>query len=283
MVKRTVSELAFEEYLSKQGIVYRYEELPNGITQPTDYSFEIEGKTLRVDVKEWEQKEQLTGLGAPFDPYKPVRNKIEEGLKKFKQYKGRNEPCALVLYHYGSQFIELDNISVLGAVFGDFGWVFPINPDTGVEDVSETKIRFTAGGKMIHQTPKASMRVQNTTISAIVVLKSIQVKDRRVYIALKRREATAERKFTIEETVFLLPELYNADESIKVEPCVTVYDNLDAAVSLPYQFPSGPYDERFGKCGDRLCRTYVGTELAAIESEEEEVGIRLQDPLGFRK
>jgi len=53
MMERTVSELAFKVYLSKQGIVFRYEELPNGITQPADYSFEISGKTLRVDVKEW--------------------------------------------------------------------------------------------------------------------------------------------------------------------------------------------------------------------------------------
>jgi len=277
----TVSEHAFEEYLSKRGIVARYEELPIGITQPVDYSFELAGQTLRLDVKEWEPQEPPPDV-CPLDPYRPVRNKIDEGRRKFKQYKGRDEPCVLVLYHYGLQFIELNDIVIFGAMRGDLGWMFPINPDTELGDASRTEIKFTAGGKMIHQTPKASVRVQNTTISAVAVLKWIRVQDRRVYIALRRRAAAAGRDFTPEEAFTLLPELYSADQSVKVEPRVVVYDNLDAAVPLPHEFPGGPYDERFGRCGDRLCRTYVGAELAAIESEEEEVGIRPDDPLCLR-
>lgn len=282
MAERTVSEIAFEEYLSKQGIVARYEELPNGITQPADYSFKMAGKTLRIDVKEWAPQEQFPDIGC-LDPYMPVRKKIEEGRKKFKQYKGRDEPCVLLLCHYGPQLIVLDDISIFGAMCGNLGWVFPINPDTGVGDGSRTELMFTAGGKMIHHTPKASVRFQNTTISAIAILKSIRVRNRRVSIALGRREAEAERNFTLEETFALFPQLYDADESVEIEPCVVVYDNLDAAVPLPDEFPGGPYDERIGRCGDRLCRTYVGVELATIESEEEEFGIRPQDPLRLRK
>ena len=135
---------------------------------------------------------------------------------------------------------------------------------------------------MIHHTPKASVRVQNTTISAVAVLKSIRVRDRRVSIALRRQEAVAGHNFTLEETLALFPELYNAEKSVEVEPCVVVYDNLDAVVPLPHKFPGGPYDERFGRCSNRLCRTYVGAELAAIESEEEKVGIRPDDPLCLR-
>jgi hypothetical protein len=281
VAERTVSELAFEDYLSKQGIIFRYEELPNGITQPVDYSFEIAGKTLRIDVKEWEPKKQLPGVGT-LDPYMPVRKKIEEGRKKFKQYKGRDEPCVLVICHYGPQLIVLDDISIFGAMRGNLGWVFPINLDTGVGDAGQTEIMFTNGGKMIHQTPNASVRLQNTTISAIAVLKSIRVRNRRVSISLRRREAATGRKFTIEETFSLFPSLYNADKSAEIEPRIAVYDNLDAAVSLPHEFPVGPYDERFGRCGDRLCRTYVGAELVAIESEEEKVGIRPHDPMGLR-
>ena len=116
MVKHTVSERAFEEYLSKRGVVARYEELPSGITQPVDYSFELAGQTLRFDVKEWkppEPPEPHLSVGS-LDPYRPVRKKIEEGRKKFKQYKGRDEPCVLVLYHYGLQLIELNDVSFIG-------------------------------------------------------------------------------------------------------------------------------------------------------------------------
>jgi len=284
MAERTVSERAFKEYLYERGILARYEELPSGITQPVDYSFELAGQTIRFDVKEWKPPESIEPhlrVGS-LDPYRPVRKKIEEGRKKFKQYKGRHKPCVLVLYPYGLQHIELNEIVIFGAMRGDLGWVFPINPDTGIGDTSRTEIKFTDGGKMIHQSPKATVRVQNTTISAVAVIKSIRVRSRWDSITLRRREAAAGRKLTLEETFELFPELYNADRSVEVEPCVVVYDNLDAAVPLPHGFPDGPYDERFGRCGNRLCRTYVGNELAAIESEEKEVGIRLDDPLSLR-
>jgi len=281
VAKRTASELAFEDYLSRQGIIFRYEELPNGITQPADYSFEISGKTLRIDVKEWKPRKQVPGVGA-IDPYMPVRKKIDEGRKKFKQYKGRDEPCVLVLCHYGPQLIVLDDISIFGAMRGNLCWMFSINADTGVGDAGRTKVRFTNSGKMIYRTPNASVHLQNTTLSAIAVLKSIRVRSRRVSISLRRREAAMEHKFTKKEIFSLFRELYNADKSVEVEPCITVYDNLDAAVSLPHEFPVGPYDERFGKYGNRLCRTYVGTELTAIESEEAKVGIQPHDPMGLR-
>lgn len=281
MVGRTVSERAFEEYLSKRGIMARYEELPSGITQPVDYSFELAGQTLRFDVKEWEPKKPHPGVGS-FDPYEFVRDKIHEGREKFKQYKGRGEPCVLVLCHYGPQLIMLDAISIFGAMYGDLGWVFPFNPGTGVGDTSRTELKFLAGGSMIHQTPKGFERIQNTTISAVAVLASIRVRCRRVGIAFNRRKAVEGHAFTLEETITLLQELYSEDYSVEVEPRVVVYDNLEAAVLLPQEFPGGPYDERFGRRGDRLCRTYVGAELAAIENEEEEVGIRPDDPLGLR-
>lgn len=277
----TVSERAFEEYLAKRGIVPRYEELPNGITQPVDYSFEIAGQTLRLDVKEWAPNGPHLGVGS-FDPYEPVRDKINEGRKKFKQYKRRGEPCVLVLCHYGPQLIMLDAISIFGAMRGDLGWVFPFNSDTGVGDTSRTETKFLTGGSMIHREKESYERVQNTTISAVAVLASIRVRGRRVGIALHRRKASAGRAFTLEETFTLLQELYSEDHSVEVEPRVVVYDNLEATVPLPQEFPDGPYDERFGRHGDWLCRTYVGAELAAIESAEEEVGILPDDPLGLR-
>lgn len=83
MAKNTDSELAFQKYLSKIGIKARFEELPNGITQPVDFSFEIDGKTLRVDVKEWKPKAPLRGI-VSFNTSKTVRKKIEAGRDKFR-------------------------------------------------------------------------------------------------------------------------------------------------------------------------------------------------------
>jgi len=211
-----------------------------------------------------------------------VRKKIEEGRKKFKQYKNREEPCVLVLCHHGIEPIVLDAISIFGSMLGNLATAIPINPDTGVGDASQTHIMFTNGGKMIHQTTKNSVRVQNTTISAVAVLETIRVRYRRVYIALRRRKAMEGRDFTPEELLTVWRELYSADQSVEDEPRIVVYDNLEPAVPLPREFPGGPYDERFGIYNDRLCRTYVGAELAAIEKEEKEVRIRPDDPLCLR-
>ena len=87
MSARTISESAFEEYLSRRRVSARYEELPPGLTKPIDYSFDFEGVTIRCEVKEWDPRPSPPGLGT-LDPYSRIRDKIDEGMKKFKQYKG---------------------------------------------------------------------------------------------------------------------------------------------------------------------------------------------------
>lgn len=281
MPNKTVSERAFEEYLSKRGLAARYEELPDGVTSPADYSLGLGGRTIRFDVKEWEPKDPLPGVGC-FDPYAPVREKIEAGRKKFRQYKGRGEPCVLVLCHYGPQLIILDPLSIPGAMRGDLGWVFPFNRQTGVGDASGIQMTFLTGGRMVHHAPSGSVRLQNRTISAIAVLASIDVRARRIGIEFRRRQLALARALTIDERLALLGEICQRDQSRQVEIRVIVYDNLDAAVVLPAEFPNGPYDERIGRDGARLRRIYVGAELAAIEGEEDAVGVKRDDPLGVK-
>jgi len=281
VVARTVSERAFEEYLTKRGFPIRYEELPAGTTKPVDYTIEFARQTIRLDVKEWEPKGPQRGSGC-FDPYEPIREKIEEGRAKFKQYKGRDEPCVLVVCHYGSQLIMLDAMAIFGAMRGDFGIAIPFNVQTGAGDISTAKSTFLSGGKMIHHTPKGDVRFQNTTISAIAVLSAIDVRARRAGIELSKMQAAAGRSFGLEESFNTLRELYARDQRVHIEHRLVVYDNVDAAVSLPPEFPTGPFDERFGKSGDRLRRIYVGVDLAAIEREEASVGVRANDPFGLR-
>lgn len=280
MSAKTVSEQAFEEYLPRRGLIARYEELPDGITKPCDYSLDLGGKTVRFDVKEWDP--QPPSRGGYFDPYVPIRQEIEEGREKFKQYKGRGEPCVLVLCHYGRQLIMLDAPTIFGAMRGDLGWVVPFDTRTGVADTNRTEIGFLGGGRMVHQTPSGSVRVQNTTISAIAVLASLDVRSRQLRIEYRKRKLAARRPMTMEECSSLLEELDQQIESRDPELRVAVYDNPDATVPVPGEFPSGPYDERCGSDGSRFFRTYVGAGLAAIEREEDCVGIQREDPLGLR-
>jgi hypothetical protein len=279
VASRTVSERAFEEYLSKHRLVARYEELPSDITRPCDYSLDLDGKTIRFEVKEWAPQPPTSGY---FDPYPPIRQKIEEGRRKFKQYKERGEPCVLVLCHHGRQFIMLDPLGIFGAMCGDFGWVVPFETTTGVADTDRAEKAFLEGGSMIHHVPNGSVRLQNTTISAIAVLGSMDICARRLRIEYRRRKLAAERPMAPDERLAVLEELDQQTEVREPEVRVAVYDNPDRAVLLPAQFPSGLYDERFGWDGNRPLRSYVGAGLAAIEREEDDVGIERQDPLALR-
>ena len=204
MAGRTVSEQAFEEYLSSHGLVARYEELPSGITMPCDYSLDLCGKTIRFDVKEWESQAPTSGC---FDPYSPIRQKIQEGRKKFKQYKGRGEPCVLVLCHHGRQFIMLDPVGIFGAMCGDFGWVVPFDTATGSADADPAETAFLEGGSMIHRAHNGSVRLQNTTITAIAVLGSLDIRSRRLRIEYWRRKLAAARPMAIRESWAILKEL----------------------------------------------------------------------------
>jgi hypothetical protein len=279
MPARTLSEQAFEEYLSRHGLVARYEELPSGITMPCDYSLDLSEKTIRFDVKEWESQTATSGC---FDPYLPIRQKIQEGRKKFKQYKGRGEPCVLVLCHHGRQFVMLDPVGIFGAMCGDFGWVVPFETATGAADTHRAETAFLEGGSMIHHAHNGSVRLQNTTITAVAVLGSLDIRSRRLRIEYRKRKLAAARPMAIEEGWAILKELDQQIESRDPEVRLAVYDNPDAAVPLPEQFPGGLYDERCGWDDNRALRTYVGAGLAAIEREEGDVGILRDDPLGLR-
>ena len=85
---RTKGEIVFEDYLNFQGIPFGFEKEHPGKTKRPDYTIEWGGKTIVLDVKDFDPPDTpLSGFGA-FDPYPPIREKIDQGRGKFKQIKG---------------------------------------------------------------------------------------------------------------------------------------------------------------------------------------------------
>jgi len=277
---RTISERTFEAYLASRGIAARYEELPDGVTRPVDYSFEIDGTTVRCEVKEWAPKGPASNIGC-FDPYEPIRDKIGKAREKFQQYRERGEPCVLVLCNPGAGLVTLDEMSVIGAMMGDIGRSMPFNPQTGIADAGLASLTSVASGSMLRQTARGG-RVQNTTISAVAVLGSINRSARRIGIHIRQKENALQRALTVAERSQVVADVF-ANAPREVEARLAVYDNIDAAVPLQVSFPTGPLDERVGQDGKRLRRIYVGAEIAAIEAEELSVGLVQEDLLGLRR
>ena len=60
---------------------------------------------------------------------------------------------------------------MLGSMYGDAGFTFPVNTATGIGDASQIKQTFLGRGKMIR--PNWS-QAQNTTLSAVIVVSKIK-------------------------------------------------------------------------------------------------------------
>jgi hypothetical protein len=102
-----------------------------------------------------------------YDPYPKIREKIEEGRNKFKEFK--DFPCSLVLKN-GNAFVHLDSPDiVLGAMYGDSGFSFPVDTRVG-RAAGPLKPAFLGWGKMVR-----GRRTQNTTISAFITLRHVAV------------------------------------------------------------------------------------------------------------
>jgi len=87
--ERPDSELLFEQYLLAHGLnQWDYETEIEGKKKRPDYRLEFQGDLLFFDVKEFHRKSNESPRGPiAYDPYPPVREKINAAREKFKEYK----------------------------------------------------------------------------------------------------------------------------------------------------------------------------------------------------
>jgi hypothetical protein len=88
-----------------------------------------------------------------YNPYPRIREKIEEGRKKFKEFKGY--PCSLVLKNNGNAFVHLETPDImLGSMYGDAGFRVPVWVGNGrmPSERPDLERAFLGGGKMIRPT-----------------------------------------------------------------------------------------------------------------------------------
>src|SRR5580765_8447244 len=89
----TEGELLFQNYLNAMHYTYEFEKVFPGKNKRPDYTVTRNEAQFLFDVKDFEANMPL-GFGA-YDPYPPIREKIEQGRDKFKEFK--EYPCSLVL------------------------------------------------------------------------------------------------------------------------------------------------------------------------------------------
>jgi hypothetical protein len=271
MSNRTISEQLFDAYLRASGLTdFDFEPPQNGTSKRPDYRLRFADTDILFEIKQFDPDAGDFNLtfGA-FDPYGPIRAKIEAGRKKFKDLEGLC--CCLVLYDNGKPLVDLNWQFVYAAMLGNLGIQMPVDTRTGIADESRVRQVFGNGGKMFRYLDGEVIGAQNRTISAILVLRRYMVGQKRFEISIKRKERQIGRQLELPE---FMEEMERASgtalDSSLSQLRVIVHENPFARIALPRELFRGPYDERFAGSEGRIVRMFCGSQLEALEKEERE-------------
>lgn len=253
---QTPGEAAFEAYLRSQGITdFIHEKEFPGKSKHPDYSVTLVGLEHLFEVKDIDT--ELPGPGFGFwDPYGPIREKIDQARKKFKEFK--DYPCSLVI-HLTQGFALIDDPKVIyGAMHGDPAIEFLVDKEKGRLVPDSQREVFTKDGRMTQPHWKDP---QNTTINAIIALRGIRIGEKRFvheYLA----------QFGGDEAYAHLGDDVGYDKN-EIGRGVVVFENVDARVPLDRQLFRGRFDERWGADGDAVTRIFAGPGVLERDALDE--------------
>jgi hypothetical protein len=260
------SEMLLEGYLRTCGYTdYDFEPEIQGTSKRPDYRLRWAGGEVLLEVKEFraEPADFRTG-GGFFDPYTPLREKINAARAKFKGLK--QYCCCLVLYNVDKPLIILDWQHVYGAMLGNVGWSVPINvPGSPAPEDAEISSIFMSGGRMHRERAGVPFAPQNQTVSAIVVLGRVPAGERLFHAEMRDRELQQGTRFELEEFIQQLELARETPRDPRRRPLrVVVHDNPYARLLFPPELFRGPWDERYGGLDGRVQQLFQGEEIARL-------------------
>jgi hypothetical protein len=267
MSERTQGELLFEEYMRSVGITnFQFEPEIPGCPQRPDYKLTHEGSVLLLDVKDFLPVADDFGVSGFYDPYVDIRNKIEEGRRKFKNLK--DYPCALVLFNCGKPLVDLSPEYIFCSMLGDAGISFPVDTETGIGDEDKTTTIFGPGGKMLRydKAKKHAIDKQNTTISAIISLKYLAIGQERCLAMLEKQKQDMGREMTLEESIRATMVWGDTEPNAwQKQLHAVVCENPYARKPWPRTLFNGEWDERYGSVDGVIRRLSAGQALREWE------------------
>lgn len=267
---KTESETLFEEYLYTQGIAgFQHEPAIEGSSTRPDFVVALRGMEILFEVKEFQATEEdFTPGGGAYDPYRPIREKINAARKQFQDF--ASHCCCLVLYNREKPLVHLEWQFVFGAMLGNLAFRMPFDQARGGLDANKTESGFYGGGgKMVRYKDGQPEEPQNTTTSAIIILQQFPVGKQRFDAEVQREEKGIGRPLTLEEYLDRISRSRGTERDISLTQLrVVVCENPYARFELPPEVFRGPYDERYGldrQTKERITRTFVGEQISELQ------------------
>lgn len=250
---QTPGEVAFEAYLRSQGITdFIHEKEFPGKSKHPDYSVTLVGREHLFEVKDIDTASPGPGFVGFWDPYGPIREKIDQARKKFKEFK--DYPCSLVI-HLTHGFALIDDPKVMyGAMHGDPAIEFLVDKEKGRLVPDSQREVFTKNGRMTQPHWKDP---QNTTVNAIIALRGIRIGEKR-FVHTYLTQFGEDWPAHIDDEVD-----YDKNE---IGRGVVVFENIDARFPLDRQLFQGRFDERWGPDDDAVTRIFAGPGVLGCDA-----------------
>jgi hypothetical protein len=267
-VHRTVSEELFEGYLTNAGLTaFQHEPSLKGTNRRPDYRLDWSGRQILLELKEFRgnREDFVAGVGS-YDPYSPLREKIQAARKKFK---GLEEHCCcLVLHNVDKPVVHLEWRYIYAAMLGDLTVSVPLRlSGRDVEPDAKASMIFAGGGAMVREHQGQPVEPQHQTISAVLALRHLPVGQERFRAARNERERGLGRPLSMDEYWAEVESARGTDRDLSYrELRVVVHENPYARVALPADLFRGPWDERYGADDNgQIVRLFRGERLAELE------------------
>lgn len=267
---KTESELLFEDYLRNNGYLdFEFEPPVHDKKKHPDYLVRRNGQELFFEVKQREAPAHLPADGG-YDPYKGIRDEINEAARKFKEFK--EYCCCLVIANRGDSGTHLAPHHIFAAMLGDLGFTFRIaNSNGGHRPKAIQNVFLRKRGKMVRY---KTGEYQNTTVAAVIGLEEAKVRNAefeqmraRLWDEERRqrgRELSLDEQATLECGVAIEYDEAGRGPTFHSVPRIIVCENPGARLPLPRDSFCGLYDERWAMVDDCLTSVFTGGRVCDL-------------------
>ena len=259
---RAQSEALLQEYLRSHGLTDVEVEpvIENSSSRP-DYRLRADGAEVLLDVEDFTAKlEDSRVRGGAYNPYGPIREKLNAARRKFKDMDG--QCCCLVFENPDKQRIDLTWQIVLGAMLSDLG-----SPSLAPK-ASPAYSSKTQGGIRGEETTFKHLVPENAIISAVIVVERYAIGEKRFRLSVHDQEQELGRDLGVEEYLQAVEQAAGTERDLSLNRVrVRVHENPHAKVPLDRRLFHGPFDERYGAVEGpiRWGQVYIGGGVSEFE------------------